>query len=613
MGELKEILNKAKITPTHRFVKDLDNQGKLLRCYTQNIDSLERKLELSTDITDKKNAKIVQLHGDMDRVVCTLCQETFEFTNDHKAKFKEGNSVPCPSCQSKSNIRELTGKRAISVGSLRPNIVLYNEHHINGDLINDFANYDMSRKPDLLIVIGTSLKVYGIKNLVKRLAQVVHSRKTGKVIFINKTELGCKSWEEIFDYEIISTSDEAVTLIKKEIDYLNVQEAIKKEMIIRKEELKEELKAKGIKYNPRIHKFNEITPDQTILKIEDKTGNLVVHIPHKSIKIESEDESNSSSSEDKMIIASSPTLSVASVFSSSSSLSSVTDMTEFEDNGEEQIILDNIDNSHNLQEILAKGEEEIKKNEIEYKKEFDTLPSIDISEERLAMEKLSVNDPSTIENNLDNNKQQQVSSNDSRILKNLQENVSLSTENEKLPLEDNKNGIKIKFSLNRKKINSTKKSIKSIKLKISSSKSEEKENKVDYMDIEKQNINIKENSNILDFTPISYRLRSRTNNSNLLNETLKEKSITSIKKVTTRKSVKSTKNNKLVAKNLSIKKTNNSTKKGTDNIRNILKVGKRNVTAISTIPKKNKATTKRNILDEKSVNSLHLGKKIKVK
>ncbi|ORX83159.1 DHS-like NAD/FAD-binding domain-containing protein [Anaeromyces robustus] len=202
MGELKEVLNKANITPTHRFVKELDNQGKLLRCYTQNIDSLERRLQLSTDITDKKNAKIVQLHGDMDRVVCTLCQETFEFKDEYQAIFKEGNSIPCPSCQSKSNIREMTGKRAISVGSLRPNIVLYNEHHINGDLINDFANYDVSKKPDLLIVIGTSLKVYGIKNLVKRLANVVHARKTGKVIFINKTELCSKTWGDVFDYEM---------------------------------------------------------------------------------------------------------------------------------------------------------------------------------------------------------------------------------------------------------------------------------------------------------------------------------------------------------------------------------------------------------------------------
>jgi len=609
MGELKEILNKAKITPTHHFVKDLDNQGKLLRCYTQNIDSLERRLELSTDITDKKNAKIVQLHGDMDRVVCTLCQETFEFTNEHKTIFKEGNSIPCPSCQSKSNIRELTGKRAISVGSLRPNIVLYNEHHVNGDLINDFANYDMARKPDLLIVIGTSLKVYGIKNLVKRLAQVVHTRKSGKVIFINKTELGCKSWDDIFDYEIISTSDEAVTLLKKEIDYLDAQDAIKKEMAIRKEELKEELKSKGIKYNPRIHKFNEISPDQTILKIEDKTGNLIVHIPHKSIKMESEDEGSSSGNEDKMNIASSPTLSVASIFSSSSSLSTFTDMTEFEDNNEEeQIILDNIDNEENLKEMLAKGGKEIKKKNIE------PTPSLDIPEERLAMEKLSVNEQSNIENNITNDQQQP--SNDSEIYKQLQETSTLpSSENEKLS-ENNKNEIKIeiannkiKLSLNKKKINSTKKGIKSIKLKINPSKSEEKENKVDYMDVEKRNV--KENLNLSDYIPISYRLRSRSNSSDLLGETLKEKSISSIKKVTTKKSIKSTKNNKTTSKNT--RKTNSSNKKGTDNLRNILKVGKKNVTTISTIPKKNKSTSKRNILDEKSVNNLHLSKKLRIK
>ena len=78
------------------------------------------------------------------------------------------------------------------------------------------------------------------------MAQIIHSRKTGKVIFINKTKLCCKSWEEVFDYEIISTSDEAVTLLKKEIEYLSEQDAIKKEMARRKEELKEELKTKGI-------------------------------------------------------------------------------------------------------------------------------------------------------------------------------------------------------------------------------------------------------------------------------------------------------------------------------------------------------------------------------
>jgi NAD-dependent SIR2 family protein deacetylase len=726
MGELKEILNKAKITPTHYFVKDLDNQGKLLRCYTQNIDSLERRLQLSTDINDKKNVKIVQLHGDMDRVVCTLCQKTFEFTNDHKAVFKEGNSIPCPSCQSKSNIREMTGKRAISVGSLRPNIVLYNEHHVNGDLINDFVSYDISKKPDLLIVIGTSLKVYGIKNLVKRLAQIIHSRKTGKVIFINKTKLCCKSWEEVFDYEIISTSDEAVTLLKKEIEYLSEQDAIKKEMARRKEELKEELKTKGIKYNPRIHKFNEIKPDQTVLKIEDKTGNLIIHIPHKSIKIESEDEGNSSS-EDKMNIASSPTLSVASVFSSSSSLSSFTDMTEFESNDEDQIILDNIDNS-NIQEILAKGGEEIRINEMEKEKIVESLPSFDISEERLAMEKLTVKEPSEMETNIEEKPKVQPSTNKSDMKVNYEEKqqirqpsnesdiklniekksqmhqtsgesvmevnieekpqmyqssnksymevniekkpqiqrssnelnvevnvkekpvqsssqsqlpdelqsfnepqssieskesqksqkeiLSLSLKAEKPSKGESGNGMKIKISWNRikpnldkKKSEITKKNIKSIKLKLRSSKSEEKENKIDIKDLEKQNEI--ETSNLLNYIPISCRLRSRTNSSESLDE-INKPSTTTKKVITTKKSTKSTKNTK-TTKSINNRKTS-TTKKNSTTIRNILKVSKRNIKTISTIPKKNnKVTRKRGILDEKSVNNLHIVKRKRTK
>jgi len=613
MGELKEILNKAKITPTHRFVKDLDNQGKLLRCYTQNIDSLERRLKLSTDITDKKNAKIVQLHGDMDRVVCTLCQETFEFTNEHKKIFKEGNSVPCPSCQSKSTIRELTGKRAIAVGSLRPNIVLYNEHHINGDLINDFASYDISKKPDLLIVIGTSLKVYGIKNLVKRLANVVHSRKNGKVIFINKTELCSKSWGDVFDYEIISTSDEAVTLLKKEINYLDTQEAIKKEMTIKKEKLKEELKAKGIKYNPRIHKFNEITPDQTILKIEDKTGNLVVHIPYKPVKIESEDESSSSGSgDDKMLMSSSPTLSVSSIFSTTSTLSSLSDLTEFEDiMNEDQIILDNIDNEQNLQEILAQGGNELENNKLN-----DTLlHPINITEQRIALEKLSVNESSLENESQQHQQQQQQQQQEEEDLEmnNEFEDQNMLSENE-ISTSDKKVSVqivnnKIKLNLGKNKMNTQKKNtskvrvIKSIKLKLKpSNASEEKENNNNYMDIDNQNQ--QDNSEISDVKPVSRKPRSRSNSIESIEKPVKIKNVspTSVKK-----------EEKGKAKSKSTKRTNSKKNSHSDNLRNILKVGKRNVAPVPTA-KKNRVkrnSSERNVLDEKSVNHLHIIKKIK--
>jgi len=405
------------------------------------------------------------------------------------------------------------------------------------------------------------------------------------------------------------------------MDYLDVQETIKKEMAIRKEELKEELKAKGIKYNPRIHKFNEITPDQSILKIEDKTGNLVIHIPHKSVKIELEDdEGNNSGSEDKMNIASSPTLSVSSVFSSSSSLSTLTDLTEFEDVIEgDQIILDNIYNSHNLQEILAKGEDEIRKNEINQKNIVESLPSLDIPEERLAMEKLSVSEPSDEEISTEKEKQIQ-SSNESLSSQKTEIDTesSLSTKAEKeLTKEESGKGMTIKITnniiklnLGKKKTESSRTNIKSIKLKLNTSKSEEKENEVDYMDIEKSN-----------YPPIIYSLRSRTNSSESLSEKMKTPTSITSKKGATMTSKKQSKSAKNTKTSRSKRKTVTTTTRTTTNskkestyFRNKLKVGKKNVTAISTVPKKNnKITSKRNILDEKSVNSVPLGKRLRIK
>jgi len=218
----------------------------------------------------------------------------------------------------------------------------------------------------------------------------------------------------------------------------------------------------GIKYNPRIHKFNEITPDQSILKIEDKTGNLVVHIPHKPIKIESEDES---SGDEKMLISSSPTLSVASIFSTTSTLSSLSDLTEFEDNSDEdQIILDNIDNEDNLKEILSKSGQDISSDTTE----SSSLPPIDMTEHNIAMENLSMSDT---------NEQPKETSSHKSIKK-----ASNKTEKKiKIQLVDNKLKLNIGKTIEEptKKKSTTKKSIKSIKLKISPSKSEEKENKHD--------------------------------------------------------------------------------------------------------------------------------------
>lgn len=137
MGELSALSSKARLTKTHGFISYLETRGTLLRWYTQNIDGLEEKALSSKDKENsKKNtSKIIQLHGNLQSVKCTLCSHKLPLVKEHvEIYFKKGLPPPCPSCDSKAQVRSALGKRAIAVGSLRPDVVLYNEHHDGGIL-----------------------------------------------------------------------------------------------------------------------------------------------------------------------------------------------------------------------------------------------------------------------------------------------------------------------------------------------------------------------------------------------------------------------------------------------------------------------------------------------
>jgi NAD-dependent histone deacetylase SIR2 len=88
---------------------------------------------------------------------------------------------------------------------------------------------DISRKPDLLIIMGTSLKVHGLKKLVKDFAKTVHasSATSGgllspkntnkstknlarKVIFVNRTPPPAGEWSDIIDYHVEGETDKWV-------------------------------------------------------------------------------------------------------------------------------------------------------------------------------------------------------------------------------------------------------------------------------------------------------------------------------------------------------------------------------------------------------------------
>jgi len=124
-------------------------------------------------------------------------------------------------------MREARGKRALKIGTLLPNIVLYNDPsgHPSADDITTLISADLGRRPDLLLIVGTSLKVFGIKKLVRDFAKIVHANK-GSVILINKVPLPASEWNGVIDYWVESDCDEWVHDLKTRIPDLWMKQEV---------------------------------------------------------------------------------------------------------------------------------------------------------------------------------------------------------------------------------------------------------------------------------------------------------------------------------------------------------------------------------------------------
>ena len=123
----------------------------------------------------------------------------------------------------KAEARVARSARPLKVGALRPAIVLYGEPHPLGDDIGCIQTADLAKKPDMLIIMGTSLKVHGLKRLVRDFARVVHEsapsvssprKKTwaGKVVFVNRTPPSTE-WADVIDYHVAGDTDKWATKV----------------------------------------------------------------------------------------------------------------------------------------------------------------------------------------------------------------------------------------------------------------------------------------------------------------------------------------------------------------------------------------------------------------
>ncbi|EGO20743.1 hypothetical protein SERLADRAFT_442077 [Serpula lacrymans var. lacrymans S7.9] len=180
----------------HRFIKLLETRGKLLRNYTQNIDTLETLAGIS---------RVLQCHGSFKTASCLQCRHKVPGTEIEKDILE--HRVPyCDVCVAKrkeilglkTKANKRNGKKQgkgkknewdcdtdededdVPVGVMKPDITFFGEK-----LTDEFdhALVEDRDKVDLLLVIGTSLKVSPVSEIISHLPHSVPQ------ILINKTPI----------------------------------------------------------------------------------------------------------------------------------------------------------------------------------------------------------------------------------------------------------------------------------------------------------------------------------------------------------------------------------------------------------------------------------------
>lgn len=163
-----------------------------------------------------RGVECVFLHGSLRSLRCFQCGSVADWDEGNREHLTmSGEQPPCPRCEDATAARQERGKRALGVGKLRPDIVLYGEEHPESQRIATIIQHDISLAPDMLIIMGTSLKVHGLKTVVREFAKAVHNKKDGKVIFINFTKPAESVWADIIDFWVQMDCDAWVQDLKK--------------------------------------------------------------------------------------------------------------------------------------------------------------------------------------------------------------------------------------------------------------------------------------------------------------------------------------------------------------------------------------------------------------
>lgn len=171
-------------------IRRLEEEKKLIRDYTQNIDGLERRAGIR---------KVIECHGNLDVMKCTKCRKQRDF-GLFKEQMMTGPSqlafVPhCESCG----------------GVLKPSILFFGEAASSGRAKQVHAD---AKGCDMVIVIGTSLKVGGTVTELLRL-----SNPSAPHVLINMQPVTPpKLVSSGFDVQLLGHCDTICSYLRAEYD-----------------------------------------------------------------------------------------------------------------------------------------------------------------------------------------------------------------------------------------------------------------------------------------------------------------------------------------------------------------------------------------------------------
>lgn len=214
--DLSGLMKEAKPTSFHHMLATIANDGRLMRLYTQNVDCLDTSLKpLATKIPLNNKGPwpvTIQLHGGLEKMQCTKCNEVKNFDG---SLFQGPEPPLCENCKQDDYVRtNFARKRSHGIGRLRPRMVLYNEYNPDEDAIGRVSQADLRRVPDAVIVVGTSLKVPGVRRIVRELCQATRSKRDGFTAWINLDPVPQGlDMKDLWDLVVRGKSDDVASLL----------------------------------------------------------------------------------------------------------------------------------------------------------------------------------------------------------------------------------------------------------------------------------------------------------------------------------------------------------------------------------------------------------------